>query len=76
MLWRCALAMMEKLKSMLRNLSLLEVHLFDFDEDLYGQHMRVALVDYLRPEMTFDEMAGMQVQMAEDRRRTTLRSCN
>jgi riboflavin kinase/FMN adenylyltransferase len=48
---------------------LLEVHLFDFDEDLYGQHMRVALVDYLRPEMTFDDMAGMQVQMTEDSRR-------
>jgi len=51
---------------------LLEVHLFDFDEDLYGQHMRVALVDYLRPEMTFDDMAAMQVQMAEDSRRARI----
>ena len=48
---------------------LLEVHLFDFDEDLYGQHMRVALVDYLRPEMTFDDMAGMRERMVEDSRR-------
>ncbi len=48
---------------------LLEVHLFDFDEDLYGQHMRVALVEYLRPEMTFDDMAAMRVQMVEDSRR-------
>jgi riboflavin kinase/FMN adenylyltransferase len=48
---------------------LLEVHLFDFDEDLYGQHMRVALVDYLRPEMSFDDMAALRVQMVEDSRR-------
>ena len=48
---------------------LLEVHLFDFDEDLYGQHMRVALVDYLRPEMTFDDMETLRVQIVEDSRR-------
>ena len=48
---------------------LLEVHLFDFDEDLYGRHMRVALVDYLRPEMVFDDMAALRVQMIEDSRR-------
>ncbi len=48
---------------------LLEVHLFDFDEDLYGQHMRVALVDYLRPEMVFDDMEALKVQMVEDSRR-------
>ncbi len=48
---------------------LLEVHLFDFDEDLYGQHVRVALVDYLRPEMKFDDMEALRVQMIEDSRR-------
>jgi riboflavin kinase/FMN adenylyltransferase len=48
---------------------LLEVHLFDFDEDLYGQHLRVALVDYLRPEMAFDDMEALRVQMVEDSRR-------
>jgi riboflavin kinase/FMN adenylyltransferase len=48
---------------------LLEVHLFDFDGDIYGQHMRVALVDYLRPEMVFDDMEALKVQMAEDSRR-------
>ena len=48
---------------------LLEVHLFDVDRDLYGQHMRVALVDYLRPEWHFDSVETMQVQMHEDARR-------
>jgi len=48
---------------------LLEVHLFDVDEDLYGQHMRVALVDYLRPEWKFDSLDAMTLQMQEDSRR-------
>jgi len=48
---------------------LLEVHLFDFDGDLYGQHMRVALVDYLRPEWKFDSLEAMRPQMLEDARR-------
>lgn len=48
---------------------LLEVHLFDFDGDIYGKHLRVALVDYLRPEMKFDGIAALKKQMAEDCRR-------
>ena len=48
---------------------LLEVHLLDFDEDIYGRHMRVALVDYLRPEMKFDTLEELKAQMAEDCRR-------
>ena len=48
---------------------LLEVHLFDFDGDLYGRHLRVALVDYLRPEQKFDSLDALKAQMAEDSRR-------
>jgi riboflavin kinase/FMN adenylyltransferase len=53
---------------------LLEVFIFDFDEDIYGQHIRVALVDYLRAEMTFDSLEALKAQMAEDcaRARATL----
>lgn len=45
---------------------LLEAHLFDFAADLYGQHVRVALVDYLRPERAFDGVAALKAQIAED----------
>jgi riboflavin kinase/FMN adenylyltransferase len=48
---------------------LLEVNLFDFDQDLYGQHMRVALVDYLRPELSFAGLGELKVQMADDAHR-------
>lgn len=48
---------------------LLEVHLFDFEGDLYGKHLRVALVDRLRGEMTFDGLPALIRQMDEDSRR-------
>lgn len=53
---------------------LLEVYLFDFDDDIYGRHMRVALVDYQRPEAKFDSLEEMMAQMKEDERqaRSTL----
>ncbi|WP_145103758.1 bifunctional riboflavin kinase/FAD synthetase [Cereibacter sediminicola] len=44
----------------------LESHLFDFSGDLYGQHLSVAFVDYLRPEMVFDDLPGLIAQMDAD----------
>ena len=44
----------------------LEVFLFDFDGDLYGRHLRVALVDYLRPEKKFDGIQALKAQIARD----------
>jgi riboflavin kinase/FMN adenylyltransferase len=44
----------------------LEVHLFDFAGDLYGRHLRVAFVDYLRPERKFDGLDALKAQIAED----------
>ena len=44
----------------------LEVHLFDFDEDLYGRHLRVRLIEFLRPEKKFDGLGALRAQIAED----------
>jgi len=44
----------------------LETHVLDFDGDLYGAHLSVALVQYLRPEMRFDSVAALVAQMHED----------
>ena len=50
----------------------LECHLFDFQGDLYGAHLSVALVEYIRPEETFESMdsfiSRMNVDCAEARR--------
>ena len=44
----------------------LETFLFDFNGDLYGQHLSVALVNYLRPEVKFDGLPALMNQMAAD----------
>lgn len=44
----------------------LETHIFDFDGDLYGRHLSVALVDYLRPEEKFDGVEALVAQMKRD----------
>jgi len=44
----------------------LETYIFDFKGDLYGQHVSIGLVDYLRPEMKFDGLPGLMTQMAAD----------
>ncbi len=48
----------------------LEVHLFDFAGDLYGRHLRVALIDHLRPETKFSGIEALKAQIAEDAART------
>ncbi len=45
---------------------LLEPHFFDFDEDLYGQEIEVALHHFLRPEAKFDDMDALVAQMEAD----------
>ncbi len=52
----------------------LESYLFDFSGDLYGEHLSVALIDYLRPEMVFDGLDALIAQMNTDcdRARTIL----
>jgi riboflavin kinase/FMN adenylyltransferase len=44
----------------------LETYLLDFTGDLYGAHLSVALVDFLRPESTFTSLAALITQMAAD----------
>ncbi|WP_299944051.1 bifunctional riboflavin kinase/FAD synthetase [uncultured Ruegeria sp.] len=44
----------------------IETYLFDFSGDLYGSTLSVGLVDYLRPEMTFDSLDGLISQMDAD----------
>jgi riboflavin kinase/FMN adenylyltransferase len=44
----------------------LETFLFDFSGDLYGAHLSVGLVEYLRAEATFDSLEAFIAQMEAD----------
>lgn len=46
--------------------SVLEVFLFDFDRNLYGTHVRVQLIDFIRPEMKFSGVEDLKSQIASD----------
>jgi len=47
---------------------LIEVHLFDFDADLYGRRMEVEYVKKLRNEEHFEDIDDLVLQMQEDER--------
>jgi riboflavin kinase/FMN adenylyltransferase len=44
----------------------LEVHLFDFDRDIYGQHVEVEFMQKLRDEQRFDSFDALQEQIKLD----------
>ncbi len=43
-----------------------EVHLLDFEQDLYGKRLRVQLVHRLRDEQRFDGLPAIQAQLTRD----------
>jgi len=45
---------------------LLEVHLFDFDGDLYDKHVHVEFFYKIRDEMKFDGLDALKAQIAKD----------
>ena len=47
---------------------LMEAHLFDFDGDLYGKHLSVELIAYIRPEAKFPDLAALITQIGADAR--------
>jgi len=45
---------------------LLEVHLFDFDRDIYGEYIHVDFIAHLRDEEKFDSIDELVAQMSKD----------
>ena len=46
--------------------ALLEVHLFDFDRDIYGRHVQVSFLKKLRPERKFESFELLKRQIELD----------
>ena len=49
---------------------LLEAHILDFDQNLYGRRIDVRPRKYLRAEAKFADLEALRVQMNEDIRQT------
>jgi len=45
---------------------LVEVHLFDFSEDLYGRDLEVSFQRFVRPEQKFPDLDALRAQIASD----------
>lgn len=48
------------------NKAVLEVHLFDFAQEIYGKHLRVEFLHKLRTETKFPDLSALQQQIALD----------
>ncbi len=46
--------------------AILEVHLFDFRRDIYGRHVHVDFLKFIRPERRFDSFEALKAQILHD----------
>ncbi|MES2478630.1 MAG: bifunctional riboflavin kinase/FAD synthetase [Bacteroidota bacterium] len=45
----------------------IEVHIFDFDADIYGQDITIGFIARLRDEYKFDSLEGLKMQLNQDK---------
>jgi len=46
---------------------MLEVNIFDFDKNMYGEHISVELLYFIRNEVKFDSLEELRLQIDKDR---------
>lgn len=44
----------------------IEVHIFDFDEDIYNSDISLEFIDHVRPEVRFDSVDALKLQLKKD----------
>ncbi|MBK7874027.1 MAG: bifunctional riboflavin kinase/FAD synthetase [Saprospiraceae bacterium] len=50
----------------------IEVNIFNFNQTIYGDELKLELVDFIRYDTKFDDLEGLKKQLAEDRKRAQL----
>ena len=45
----------------------IEVHMFDFDREIYGEYLEIELVEKIRDEQTFPNLERLKYQLEQDR---------
>jgi riboflavin kinase/FMN adenylyltransferase len=46
---------------------MIEINIFDFDENIYNQQITIILKKHLRQEIKFDGLEALQLQLAKDK---------
>ncbi len=64
--WREGVANLGRRPTIGKPVENFEVHVFDFDGDLYGKTLRTQLIDFIRPEMKFAGLDALKAQIAAD----------
>lgn len=64
--WREAVANIGRRPTFDGEKVMVEVYIFDFEDDIYDRVLRVALVGHLRPEKKFDGLPEIREQIAKD----------
>lgn len=50
----------------------IEVHLFEFDNDIYDQQIKISVLHYLRSEQKFNSVKDLQLQLEIDKKESLL----
>ncbi|MCB0510502.1 MAG: bifunctional riboflavin kinase/FAD synthetase [Chitinophagales bacterium] len=45
----------------------IELHIFDFEEDIYGEQIQIQLVNYIRAEQKFESIENLKEQLEKDK---------
>lgn len=48
----------------------IEVNIFDFNQQIYGDQLRVSLIEHIRHDLAFESLEALKVQLAKDRQST------
>jgi riboflavin kinase/FMN adenylyltransferase len=64
--WRDAVANLGRRPTVGKLVENFEVHVFDFEGDLYGRTLRARFIDFIRPEMKFAGLDALKAQIAAD----------
>jgi riboflavin kinase/FMN adenylyltransferase len=48
-------------------LQTIEVNIFDFNEDIYGEEILIEMVEYLRADIKFESLEALGLQMSKDK---------
>jgi len=64
--WHPAVANLGRRPTFAKDEDNLEVHVFDFERDIYGARLDVRFVAHIRPEVKFDGIDALKAQIARD----------